>query len=81
MRRLTVLAAAIFLSSCAAKTLYVTTPLPLPPAPDYATVYGEELMCLTEDAYSRLAVTVMQRESYIETLRAIIATTHQGSDE
>lgn len=72
---------AIFLSSCAAKTVYVTTPLPIPPEPDYVKVYGEDLMCLTEDAYMRLAITVTQRNEYIQTLIKVIRATHEAADD
>jgi len=78
MKNATLIAIAIFfLSACGAKTVYVTTELPLPERPVFAKVTGAELECLVQPAYDRLETSIKQRNAHIETLENIIKTTHE----
>ena len=70
-----ILLSAIFLVSCST-TSYVTNPLPLPVQPIYEKVLSDELMCLTDESYERLAKSIKQRNAHIETLEDIIESTH-----
>lgn len=70
-----ILILATFLASCGS-TKFITVPLVLPPQPEYVKVSGDELQCLSEDAYIRLAKSVKQRNAHIETLEDIIRSTH-----
>lgn len=76
MKTALLIALAIFCSSCG-KTVYVTNELPLPDRPVYLTVTAAELECLSQDAYDRLEIHVMQCKSHIETLEDVIKSTHQ----
>lgn len=55
---------------------YVTTPLPLPPRPELPSVSGEQLQCLSDEAYTALANRDRQRREYAELLESIIQSTH-----
>jgi len=62
VKRLILISAIFFLSACTT-TQYVTVPLDVPVRPTYATVTSDELMCMTTDAYTRLAISIKQRNT------------------
>lgn len=70
MRKLTLLAATIFLSSCS-----FAVKLPLPPQPDYPTVTASELQCLSDTAYESLVRRDKLKSAHIERLENIIKST------
>ena len=68
---------ALILSGCGtAPVEYVTTPLPLPPRPELPAINGEQLQCLSDEAYSAIVTRDRGRREYSETLEAIIQSTH-----
>ena len=73
--RILILITAMFLSSCATRTIYVTTPLDVPPRPEWVKVAPEALECLADETYIDIARSVKQRESHIETLEGVIRST------
>ena len=74
MRKSILLIAIFFLSACAGPR-YTTTALKLPPTPVYEKVSSDELQCLSNDAYKRLAISIKQRNAHIITLENIIKST------
>lgn len=59
------------------RTLYVQEPLPLPDRPEVPTIKGEELACLSDEAYAKLVERDALQFAHIKRLEAIILTTHQ----
>lgn len=72
--------AALALSGCATRTVYVVPELPLPPAPTLPTISAGELSCLSDQAYEALAVRDALRRAYADQLRAIIEEHNRRSD-
>ena len=70
-----IIAAGIFLSSCA--TTIATAPkLPIPPRPDFPPIPASELECLTDQTYSDLVLIMKLWINHVETLEGIIGSTH-----
>jgi len=65
----------ILVSSCT--TEYLLVPLPLPPKPTIPIVLDNELSCLTDDVYQRLAYRDLICKQYSERLEGIIRSTHE----
>lgn len=81
MRRWQPIIIAAALAGCAAPEVrYQTVPLPLPPRPELPRIYGEELQCLSEDAYRRIVERDRMRRAYAEQLEAVILSTHEEAD-
>ncbi len=59
------------------RTVYVQEPLPLPERPEVPTIKGEELMCLSGEAYAKLVERDQVQFEHIKRLEAIILTTHR----
>lgn len=59
------------------RTVYVQEPLPLPERPEVPTIKGEELMCLSDEAYAKLVERDQVQFEHIKRLEAIILTTHR----
>lgn len=54
---------------------YIYRPIPadmIPPAPEVPKIKAEELQCLSDDAYERLANRDRLRKQYAEELRALL---------
>ena len=66
-------------AGCAPKadTVYVTMPLPLPARPTLPNLSADDLQCLSDGAYSRLAERDMLRRQYAEKMEDIIKATHK----
>ena len=71
--------ALILSAGCATeiRTVYVQEPLPLPERPEVPTIKGEELMCLSDEAYAKLVERDQVQFEHIKRLEAIILTTHR----
>jgi hypothetical protein len=69
-----IIASAIFLSSCT--TVATVAKLPIPPRPDFPPIPANELMCLTDQAYSDLVLISKLWINHVETLENIIRSTH-----
>lgn len=78
MRALALGTALILSAGCGTtKTVYVQEPLPLPDRPNVPTIKGEELECLSDEAYAKLVERDALQFAHIKRLEAIILTTHQ----
>lgn len=55
--------------------------LPKPARPALPAIKSEELKCLSDDVYSRLAERNRLQRQYAETLETIIQSTHEGTHE
>ncbi len=71
MTRLFVIAV-IFLSGCAR---YVQVPLPLPEKPDFPSYTNNEVRCLSDDVYYRVARRDLAYRFYVERLESVIRET------
>jgi hypothetical protein len=49
----------------------------LPERPEVPTIKGEELMCLSDEAYAKLVERDQVQFEHIKRLEAIILTTHR----
>lgn len=56
--------------------VHVSEPLPLPVRPVLPGVSAEELACLSDEAYAKLAERQRLRRQYCEELEVIIQSTH-----
>jgi uncharacterized lipoprotein YajG len=74
LKLLSAAAAILTLTSCAATCK--TTALSVPVEPTLMRVSDAELMCLSDNVYSKLARRDVQRRQYGEELKAIIESTH-----
>lgn len=66
------------LTGCATHS-YIYRPIPaemIPPAPEVPKIKAEELQCLSDDAYERLANRDRLRKQYAEELRALLGDGH-----
>ena len=70
------LSAIILASGCAAPKAPVTVSLPIPPALSLPEIAADEMMCLSEQAYSDLVIRDMLQAERITTLENIIRSTH-----
>lgn len=77
MRASILLAAIIFLTSCGTRTVYVTTPLEVPPRPPLPGAANVELSCLTDATYVNLVRRDLILRNHIETLEGIIQSTQE----
>lgn len=76
---LALVTALILSAGCATeiRTVYVQEPLPLPDRPNVPTIKGEELACLSDEAYAKLVERDQMQFEHIRRLEAIIRTTHK----
>ena len=74
--KLLILLGAITLVSCST-LVPVVVPLELPDPLDLPKISADHMMCLSDDAYVNLVKRDQMQSSRIETLRAIIETTHE----
>jgi len=73
MQRLIIaMIAALGMTGCVTRTVYVYPEIAIPPAPVLPTIAAADLECLGDDAYEALAVRDRLRRGYSEQLRAII---------
>lgn len=63
----------VIFSGCT--TTYTVAELPLPPRPELPTVSGQELSCLSDDVYRRMAKRQALLIEYTKRLEGIIKTT------
>jgi len=63
------------------RTVYVQEPLPLPERPEVPTIKGEELMCLSDEAYAKLVERDAEMFAHIIRLENIILSTHPKGAE
>lgn len=73
------MASVIFLNltACATTTeVFISEPLPLPDRPTVPTVSGDDLECISDEAYEALAVRDQIRVEHIRRLEGIILSTH-----
>lgn len=69
------------LAGCASQPVeYVTAPLPKPPRPELPTLSGEELECLSDEAYRKVVTRGQLRRDYAEQLEAVILSTHEDGE-
>lgn len=68
------MATVVILSSCT-RTVYVTTPLTVPPEPELVKIQAEDLSCLSDEAYMKLVDRKLQRDKYESRMRAILEST------
>jgi len=57
-------------------TEYVQTPLPRPPRPNVPTLSGDQLQCLSDDAYKAIVNRDRAKTEHIERLESVIESTH-----
>lgn len=82
MVRCLAIALVLTLAGCAAPpTEYVTAPLPMPPRPELPSLSGEQLQCLSDEAYRDLVRRDQMRREYAEQLEAVIRSTHPEDDD
>ena len=74
LKKLSILTLALTLNSCA--SIGGQPKLPLPPEVVYPAILGGELQCLSDKTYEKLNARRALCEARIETLKAIIRTTH-----
>jgi len=76
------LAAALAIAGCATRTEYVTAELPKPGRPELPSIPGEQLQCISDDAYTALITRERRLREYAEQLEAVIESTHsEGSED
>lgn len=82
MVRALALAMTLALGGCSTPQVrYVTAPLPLPPRPELPTLTGNQLQCLSDEAYKAIVRRDRLRREYAEQLEAVIRSTHaEGTD-
>ena len=71
---LAILLSVTILSSCG--TVISQAKLPIPPDVVYPSISGGELQCLTDSTYEKLNARRALCEARVETLKAIIKSTH-----
>lgn len=76
LRKLSLILSALILASCCAEPVYLQGKLKLPPKLVYEPISAESLQCLSDEAYTKLNARRAACEARIETLRAIIRSTH-----
>lgn len=64
------------LTSCATR-YFSAAPVEIPDPPALATVSGEELACLSEDAWRRVRLRDRQCRAYAEHLRLLLEATQE----
>ncbi len=74
LKTLSLLAAITFLTSCG--SVPTIPKLKLPPPISYPVVVASDVSCLTDDIFNKIKKRDKLRAARIETLRAIILSTH-----
>lgn len=70
----------LLLQGCTApptQPLMITTALPLPVRPALPAIKSNEMTCLADDVYARIAARDRMRRHYAEQLEVIIKSTHR----
>lgn len=75
MKILILLSVITLIASC--QTIAVVPQLPLPEKPVLPAIVGDDLSCLSDEAYTALVRRDKLQDNYINTLRTIIETTHE----
>lgn len=72
--RFALFASILFVASCSNEVIrYAPIPVDaIPPAPKYESVKSDELMCLTDSAYERLARNFLACKRYGAEMRALV---------
>ena len=73
LKKLSILIIALTLNSC---SIFSGARLPLPPEVVYPPILGGELQCLSDNTYKKLNKRRDLCEKRVETLKAIIKSTH-----
>lgn len=60
---------------CACSTVTPVS-LPIPPEPVYPKISGQDMRCLSDDAYSKIIKRDKMKSAHIKTLEGIIKSTH-----